>query len=73
LADVLASHKDAALKQLKQLLAPFAIAHFYTDGWGAYQRLLIECCHTLGKANTHKIERKHLTYVPVLSGSPVKQ
>ena len=40
---------------------------------GAYQRLLIECCHTLGKANTQKIERKHLTYVPVLSGSPVKQ
>jgi insertion element IS1 protein InsB len=33
LADVLASHEDAALKQLKQLLAPFAIiAHFYTDG-----------------------------------------
>jgi len=60
-AYVLASHEDAALKQLKQLLSPFAITHFYTDGWGAYQRLLEECCHTVGKANTQKIERKHLT------------
>jgi len=42
------------------VLAPFTIAHFYTDAWGAYQRLLIECCHTVGKANTQKIERKHL-------------
>lgn len=61
LAYVLASHEDAAFKQLKQLLSPFAITHFYTDGWGAYQRLLEECCHTVGKANTQKIERKHLT------------
>ncbi len=60
-AYVLASHEDAAFKQLKQLLSPFAITHFYTDGWGAYQRLLEECCHTVGKANTQKIERKHLT------------
>jgi insertion element IS1 protein InsB len=61
LAYVLALHKDDALKQLKQLLAPFAINHFYTDGWGAYLRLLEEQCHTVGKANTQKIERKHLT------------
>lgn len=61
LAYVLAPHEDAAFKQLKQLLAPFALTHFYTDGWGAYQRLLEEHCHTVGKANTQKIERKHLT------------
>jgi len=42
LAYVLAPHEDAAFKQLKQLLAPLAITHFYTDGWGAYQRLLEE-------------------------------
>ena len=61
LAYVLAPHQDAALVQLQQLLAPFHIAHFYTDGWGAYLRLLDEQCHTVGKANTQKIERKHLT------------
>ena len=42
LAYVLASHEDTALMQLKRLLAPFFITHFYTDGWGAYQRLLEE-------------------------------
>ena len=61
LAYVLAPHEDAALKQLQQLLAPFSIQQFYTDGWGAYQRLLDEQQHTIGKANTQRIERKHLT------------
>ena len=35
LAYVLAPHEDAALLKLKQLLSPFGLAHFYTDGWGA--------------------------------------
>lgn len=61
LAYVLASHEDAALKQLQQLLAPFAIERFYTDSWGAYLRLLESQKHTVGKANTQRIERKHLT------------
>lgn len=61
LAYVLAPHEDAAFKQLKQLLAPLALTHFYTVRWGVYQRLLEEYCHTVGKANTQKIERKHLT------------
>ncbi len=61
LAYVLASHEDTALKQLQQLLGPFELTHFYTDGWGAYLRLLDQQCHTVGKANTQKIERKHLT------------
>jgi len=61
LAYVLAPHEDAALKQLQQLLAPFSIGRFYTDGWGAYLRLLDEQHHTVGKANTQRIERKHLT------------
>ena len=52
LAYVLATHEDAALKQLQQLLAPFSIQQFYTDGWGASQRLLNEQHHTIGKANT---------------------
>ena len=61
LAYVLATHEDAALKQLQQLLAPFSIQRFYTDSWGAYLRLLDEQQHTVGKANTQRIERKHLT------------
>ncbi len=61
LAYVLAPHQDKALVELKQLLAPFGLTHFYTDGWGAYLRLLDQKCHTVGKANTQKIERKHLT------------
>lgn len=60
LAYVLAPHEDAALKQLQQLLAPFAIERIYTDSWGAYLRLL-ESHHSVGKANTQRIERKHLT------------
>ncbi len=32
---VLAPHEDAALVKLKQLLNPFGLSHFYTDGWGA--------------------------------------
>lgn len=61
LAYVLAPHEDAALVKLKALLQPFGLIHFYTDGWGAYLRLLDSQHHTVGKANTQKIERKHLT------------
>ena len=46
LAYVLASHEDTALKYLQQLLAPFSIGQFYTDGWGAYLRLLDQQHHT---------------------------
>lgn len=53
LAYVLAPHEDAALRQLQELLAPFSVGHFYTDGWGAYLRLLDAQSHTVGKANTH--------------------
>ncbi|MEM0979791.1 MAG: IS1 family transposase [Cyanobacteria bacterium P01_H01_bin.58] len=61
LADVLAPHQDAALSQLMQLLNPFGIQQFYTDSWGAYLRLLEPERHTVGKTNTQRIERKHLT------------
>jgi insertion element IS1 protein InsB len=36
LAYVLADHKDDAFKQLKALLEPLGIEHYYRDGWGAY-------------------------------------
>jgi insertion element IS1 protein InsB len=61
LAYVLADHKDQAFLQLKSLLEPFGISQYYTDDWGAYQRHLSTALHTVGKRQTQKIERKHLT------------
>jgi insertion element IS1 protein InsB len=61
LADVLADHQDEAFRQLQVLLAPFGIPQFYPDGWGADERNLDPAIHTIGKRNTQKIERKHLT------------
>ena len=61
LAYVLGTHTDTVFAKLKQLLAPFGITRFYTDDWGTYQRNLLPPQHTIGKANTQKIERKHLT------------
>ena len=61
LAYVLSDHKDDAFKQLQKLLDPFGVKHYYSDGWGAYLRYLDPSMHTVGKRNTQKIERKHLT------------
>jgi insertion element IS1 protein InsB len=46
--------------QLKELLKPFGIYRFYTDGWGAYERHIDPTQHVVGKANTQKIESKHI-------------
>jgi insertion element IS1 protein InsB len=61
LAYVLGNHTDNMFLKLKALLEPFGISKFYTDGWGAYERKLDPDQHQVGKANTQKIERKHLT------------
>jgi insertion element IS1 protein InsB len=61
LAYVFGTHQDEAFLRLKALLEPFGIMQFYTDEWGAYERHLDPCFHTVGKQNTQKIERKHLT------------
>lgn len=61
LAYVLESHEDKAFLELKTLLQPFGITRFYTDDWGAYRRHLSPDQHEIGKRNTQKIERKHLT------------
>ena len=53
---------DTALKQLKYLLSSFNITKYFTDGLGAYQRLLPQEQHEEGKRNTQKIERKFLTF-----------
>ena len=61
LAYVLGNHKDRVFLKLKALLEPFGITRFYTDDWGAYRRHLPSDKHAIGKRNTQKIERKHLT------------
>jgi insertion element IS1 protein InsB len=60
LAYVFGRRKDNAFLQLQQLLAPFSITKFYTDGWGAYERHLNAEQHQVGKENTQKIESKHI-------------
>ena len=61
LAYVFGERKDRVFLELKGLLEPFRICRFYTDGWGAYERNLDPEHHRIGKGNTQKIERKHLT------------
>lgn len=61
LAYVLSDHKDQAFLALQALLDPFGIMQFYTDDWGADERHLDPALQPVGKRNTQKIERKHLT------------
>ena len=61
LAYAFGDRTDSVLLQLKTLLNPFGIKKFFTDDWGAYKRHLAPEKHEIGKKNTQKIERKHLT------------
>lgn len=61
LAYVFGRRQDDVFLELKSLLKPFGITRFYTDDWGAYSRHLPPEQHVIGKENTCKIERKHLT------------
>jgi len=61
LAYVLGRRRDEVFLKLKDLLEPFGITRFYTDDWGACKRHLDPEPHVIGKQNTQKIERKHLT------------
>jgi insertion element IS1 protein InsB len=60
LAYVFGRRKDNVFLRLQQLLEPFGITKFYTDGWGAYERHLDPAQHQVGKENTQKIESKHI-------------
>jgi insertion element IS1 protein InsB len=54
------TRKDTVFLQLKALLEPFGIHHFYTDGWGTYERHIDPTQHEVGKTNSQKIESKHI-------------
>lgn len=61
LAYVLGKRSDKVFLKLKQLLEPFEITCYLSDDWGSYRRHLEASEHKIGKRNTQKIERKHLT------------
>jgi insertion element IS1 protein InsB len=48
--------------QVKALFAPFGRGRFYTDGADVYERHLDPEHHTVGKTQTQKIARTHLTF-----------
>ena len=60
LAYVFGRRQDDVFLKLQALLEPFGITRYFTDGWGAYERHLDAAQHTVGKANTQKIESKHI-------------
>jgi insertion element IS1 protein InsB len=60
LAYVFGRRQDTVFLELKALLEPFGITRYFTDGWGAYERHEEAKQHTVGKANTQKIESKHI-------------
>jgi insertion element IS1 protein InsB len=60
LAYVFGRRKDTVFLQLKELLEPFGITRFYTDGWGAYERHVDAEQHMVGKEHMQKIESKHI-------------
>ena len=60
LAYVFGRRQDDVFVKLQALLEPFGITRSFTDGWGAYERHLDAAQHTVGKANTQKIESKHI-------------
>ena len=60
LAYVFGRRKDEVFLKLKELLEPFGIQKYCTDGWGAYERNLPTATHEVSKRKTQRIERKHL-------------
>ncbi|MGV2830885.1 IS1 family transposase [Myxosarcina sp. GI1(2024)] len=62
LAYAFGRRKDAVFLELKALLEPFGIQKYCSDGWGAYERHILEEKHEIGKRKTQQIERKHLGF-----------
>ena len=60
LAYVLGRRQDEVFLKLKELLEPFGITKYYTDGWGTYEWHLDPEQHRVGKDRTQKIESKHI-------------
>ncbi|WP_083782359.1 IS1 family transposase [Nostoc punctiforme] len=54
------SAQDEVFLKLKNLLEPFGVKKYCTDGWGADERHLPAEKHEIGKRKTQRIEHKHL-------------
>jgi insertion element IS1 protein InsB len=52
LAYVFGERKNKVFVELKSLLMPFGIKHFYADDWGIYESKTPEYQHTISKSNT---------------------
>ena len=61
IAFVFGRRKHIVFKELRKLLKPFGIKRYYSDDFSCYSALLPAEQHTVGKANTQRIERKNLT------------
>ena len=61
LAYVFGTREHKFLDELLKLLSPFGINLFYTDNNYAYSSRISENHLKIGKRNTQKIERNHLT------------
>ena len=62
LAYAFGRRKDEVFLELMELLEPFGIQKYCTDGWGAYERHIPAEQHEVGKRKTQQIERKHLGF-----------
>ena len=60
LAYVFGRRKDDVFQKLQELLEPFGITTFYTDGGGAHERHIEAEKHQVSKENPQKIESKHI-------------
>ena len=61
LAYVFGTREHNYLESLMKLLKPFGIDKFYTDNNFAYRKMIASEHLEIGKKNTQKIERHHLT------------
>ena len=61
LAYAFGSRADEVCVELKKLLTPFGLAHFYPAAAGVSDRHLPAAAHTVGKIHTQQIARKPLT------------
>ena len=52
-------HNREVFEELYALLKPFHIRQYYTDGWGAYQRILPADLHTVTKREEDPGEATH--------------
>ena len=64
LAYVFGRRKDEVFLQLKTLLEPFGLTHYYTDHWGAYTGIWIPMCIAQANATRRKLSASIWVVLP---------